>query len=198
MLNPPLLWLLYHRSWALSELGEGCLALVHRTNTQMGTHTNKVWSPCRPALGASSPCSITVEVQHPSERMWLPADTQFAMHRYFYRNSALCHPAQFSLILFCIVQIHSASFTNCPRTWVLDTQGFRSHQRTQVNMLKKVLLFPLSNTNLKINGSNKVGFLGFLLFFFFSFFPHYFPAAEHNKCQDMQYPLSWPWNHKRP
>lgn len=73
--NPPLLWLLHHKSWALSELqitlqpGEGCLASVHR-NTQMGTHPNNVWRPCRPTVGAPSPCSITVEVLHPSEWMW--------------------------------------------------------------------------------------------------------------------------------
>lgn len=76
VLNPPLLWLPYHRSWALSELQltlqpeEGCLALVHRNNTQMGTHPNNVSSPCRPVVGVLSPCSNTVEVQHPFEWMW--------------------------------------------------------------------------------------------------------------------------------
>lgn len=37
-----------------------------------------------------------------------------------------------------------------------------------------------------------------LSFVFFFSPPHYFPAADHNRCQDMQYPLLWPWNHKRP
>lgn len=41
-----------------------------------------------------------------------PADTQFAMNGYCHCNSALCHPVQFSLILFCIT--HSASFVTCP------------------------------------------------------------------------------------
>lgn len=91
----PLLWLLHPRSWALS--GRQCRDVLPLfTGIPRWAYTqivSKVPAGLR---------SVTVEALHPSERMWYPSDTQFATHRYCHYNSALRHPAQFSLILFCI------------------------------------------------------------------------------------------------
>lgn len=74
-------------------------------------------------------------------------------------HSALCHPVQYSLILFCITQ--TLYLLHHLPTRTLDTQVSRSHQRRQANMFNLILWFLVQNTNPNINGANKVFCFGF-------------------------------------